>query len=97
VNTRLFNLLRYPISDVPTESELAALPGDLYRNWLIAAGFNLRSAPELKLRARYVSNYYEAISLARSPDGVQPILADVKLLREMISEYEPIQCNEVSN
>ena len=30
----VFDVLRYPISDLPTAEELIALPADLYRKWL---------------------------------------------------------------
>jgi hypothetical protein len=84
----LFNVLKYPISNLPTAAELDALPHDLYMNWLIAAEWT-RSAN--RADPKLISRYYRMDMPEQTKDY------DIALLRKMISEYEPIQCTEVSN
>ncbi len=71
----LFDILRYPISDSPTVEQLKALPTELYREWLKSANF----APD-RWDCNDVIWYF----------SVHPnhTAHDIKLLREMIEEYD---------
>ena len=70
----IFDTLRYPISDRPTEEELSALPDDLYSNWLASAGISSHHKPYIL--SRFYIIYASALGHA-----------DIILLRKMISEY----------
>jgi hypothetical protein len=90
----LFNVLKYPISDHPTEAELAALPDDLFAAWLAHSGW---SEYHIGYHERFViADYYNA-GWAWSGVRTAERHVDIALLRKMIDEYEPIQCTKISN
>lgn len=67
----LFDALRYPVSDCPTEAELKALPKDLYLAWIEAIDLSHYLAP-------YLTSILHSGTNTRS---------NITLLRKMISEY----------
>ena len=71
----IFDTLRYPISDCPTEEELTALPVDLYSNWLHAVDLPQSFIPQI------TSMVYSGARVSSTIRG------DIILLRKMISEY----------
>jgi hypothetical protein len=82
----VFDSIRYPISNPPTEKELGDLPAELYDKWIEsyhtdASGMLAAIRPSIQARILKMSyagafTRYEAVR-------------SVKLLRKMISEYEP--------
>ena len=75
----IFDVIRYPISNPPTKEEFEALPADLYRNWLLAAGW--ASVPPPRLLSL-------AFQLSVSGDFIHS--SDLEFLRKMIKEYDNI-------
>ncbi len=74
----LFDVLRYPISDIPTEDEFNSLPKNLYNDWGHRVGWD----PIWTVGS--VISFYSA-HMQSSPNQ------DIILLRKMIKEYdEPI-------
>lgn len=43
----LFDVIRYPISDPPTEKELSALPEDLYYKWFKTMNWSHHTTPSI--------------------------------------------------
>lgn len=74
----IFDTLRYPISNLPTEAELTALPNDLYSNWLNFVGITSYIKPYI------VSRLYNN---KRSSSAGH---VDIIQLRKMIEDYEPL-------
>ncbi len=75
----LFDVLRYPISKIPSQDELAALPKSLYDEWKKAVSW----AYDADFHC--VSDYYDRRYY------MTDIHLDIALLRKMIKDYdEPI-------
>ncbi len=70
----IFDVLRYPISDRPTATELNALPKKLFEIWCYNS--NWLSNPSVN----YISDTYLGVMI--SPHH------DIILLRAMIKEYD---------
>ncbi len=71
----LFDVLRYPISDIPTIEQIDAIPIALFERWKIQCDW--RKGVD---RCTIV-NYYEHVSKDRS-------YKDINQLRKMIKEYD---------
>ena len=72
----IFDTLKYQISDPPTKEELTAIPVDLYGEWLISSGWewSKTSPPPPSI-----------VSMSYVGDPESP---DIKLLRQMIRDYD---------
>jgi hypothetical protein len=76
----IFDVLRYTISDPPTETEFAALPAKLIEQWLPNTGWSTYGSSD-------TTSYYLAEYYSSSMKGHH----ELDLLRRMIREYdEPI-------
>ncbi len=73
----LFDVIRYPISDSPTLEQLKALPEDLYTVWIKRAHF----IPE-NWSHKDIVWYYRPDRRTINSDK------EIKLLRQMIEEYD---------
>lgn len=75
----LFDVIRYPISNPPTEAEFAALPSGLLAQWYPETGW-------IRYTSTDKSPYYLAEYYYR-----QGVHSELILLRQMIKDYdEPI-------
>ncbi len=77
----LFDVIRYPISDIPTEDQLAALPEDLLDKWLDHSEFLAR---DYWTFTRIVS-FYVVRKDDNKPYKIHP---EIIVLRKMIKEYD---------
>ena len=86
----LFDIIRYPISDPPTEQELTALPVGMMCKWLQMTDWKEISPARTNIAD--VVEYYEfASNDSSAPDGCKELaLQELVLLRKMIREYEPV-------
>ncbi len=81
----LFDVIRYPISDYPTEDELNALPRLLFNRWIIQIGYQ---TPEAWSPGRIA--WQLSIDSTRSSQP-ECVFERSKLLRKLIKEYdEPV-------
>ena len=81
----LFDIIKYPISDPPTEYELSALPRSLYAKWLKCTFWQHRSSPTI------VSSYYHDLYFLSSSSYADGFYKkDIPALRKMIKEYDDI-------
>jgi hypothetical protein len=87
----IFDTLRYPISELPTKEELAALPVELFSQWVWQSHWS--DEPHRPREIVRISDYYHSHSI----DESRPINykseddKDIALLRKLIREYdEPI-------
>ena len=84
----LFDVLRYPLSDNPTEQELAALPIELRNDWMMNNGWGFLLDDKKFIDEnpnRYMAGYYDRHK-SYPGDNVQ-----IHDLRNRIKEYnEPI-------
>jgi len=73
----IFDAIRYPISDPPTEEEIANLPPELFHRWATVVFFPVDRIPTTV--ARWYRNllFYQTSSY------------DIRLLQRMIAEYNP--------
>jgi len=70
----IFDTLRYPVSDLPTEEELTSLPENLFLSWCIL-NYGRHHSVE------WMVNYLEWI-------GQRDRIRDLWSLRKMIREYD---------
>jgi len=71
----LFDVIRYPVSDIPTEEELAKIPYDIIREWKKVNYFWDEITP------REISNYFGMTYCDRDIEAVIN-------LRQMIKDYD---------
>lgn len=71
----LFDVIKYPISDFPTEKELLDLPHDLYDAWCVQFFCDVLNS------RKSVAQFFRV-----TPGHTGGII----LLRRMIAEYEPV-------
>lgn len=75
----IFDVIRYPISDVPTKEQLQALPPRLFRRWASKVNF------DRKVSIHGVVFWYEAELENRKSWKTDALSrGDIPLLREMI-------------
>lgn len=86
----LFDVIRYPISDCPTEEELTALPVGMLCKWLQMTDWKKISSARTNITD--VVEYYEfASNDSYAPDGCKELaLQELVLLRKMIRDYDDI-------
>ena len=87
----VFDVLRYPISDLPTEEELGALPSDLFKKW---KSQTVWVEPTYFDTPKDIGRYYTELRPEATAEG-KVLEAEntraIALLRKMIKEYnEPI-------
>jgi len=70
----IFDVIRYPISDEPTEKELANLPPRLFHRWASTVFFPRTVTPAAVERWYKNEHYWNTIN------------DDIRLLREMIAK-----------
>ena len=81
----LFDVLRYPISNQPTEEEINRLPADLFWAWVAKTEFTISDRTD-KSRV-YISAWYKKWGETLN----QKEIKEISILRKMIKEYdEPI-------
>ena len=82
----IFDVIRYPISDFPTEAELEALPKDLYDKW-IETHWTIRGDVTLQDFVRWIASWKRS----GWTDAHAALSRSVRELRQMIKDYdEPI-------
>ena len=75
----IFDSIRYPISDLPTEEELAAIPRRIYYRWIKKMWkYKLSQCPP-SLVAEWASNRRDMPTTTEA----------LSVLRKLIQEYEP--------
>ena len=74
----LFDVIKYPISEPPTEAELRVLPANLYTKWCMDTRWQWVALPT---PSRIADFYFNKPAHYRH---------DVSLLRKMIKEYDDI-------
>ena len=74
----LFDTIKYPISDPPTEEELRALPVNLFNQWIYISGWPIKNY------ALIAEHYRKLFSGNSSPLPYYP--PSLKVLRKMIAE-----------
>ena len=88
----LFDVIRYPISYIPTEAELRALPEDLLKLWMLNSDWSFLILEEEFYTddpVKQMSAWYE--TAGRREDGMSPEdIGYLQDLRNRIKEYEPI-------
>ena len=77
----LFDVLRYPISNSPTENELLGLPESVFKKWQLEVGWMKKGSS---------TDIYSGLSLMTGAYRSAPRHQDIVLLRKMIAEYESI-------
>ena len=83
----LFDVIRYPISDIPTSEELSRLPKDLFYHWVESTSFVVDDVQAHNRDVAYLARWYFRWGKDMSYDEIQEIVN----LRNMIKEYdEPI-------
>ena len=70
----IFDVIRYPISDVPTAEEMEALPRDLFKKWARENGWGAYDYRQ----GRIAGAYYKG----------SPYEKDIPILRQMIKDYD---------
>ena len=80
----IFDTIKYPISDPPTKAELAALPEQLFRDWLKEMNWSLHITP------RIIAQYYLSVNHRVDVTQLQKMKRDITILRKMIEDYEPL-------
>ena len=70
----IFDTIRYPISDPPTEEEIANLPPELFHRWASTVFFPVDRTPTTVARWYKNEHYWNTIN------------DDIRLLREMIAK-----------
>ena len=88
----IFDVIRYPISDPPQTEELAALPLDLYWDWIQNHTRDWRSYNEEECEpgnvALWMHRFFHRTDL---PATAIEIRDDIQALRRLIAEYnEPV-------
>jgi hypothetical protein len=85
----IFHVIKYPISNPPTESELNKLPIEIYGEWLQTIGFNMGDVEPsfLMHMAGAVDNIAMITQTSSSPD-IFLNAEKVDLLRKLIAEYQ---------
>ena len=78
----LFDVIRYPISDKPTPSELCALPKDLFEQWISQTEWGHFGNHDT---AWAIGTCYQNQSKIHLNDW-----KEIRLLKEMIEDYEPL-------
>ncbi len=73
----LFDVIKYPISDKPTEAELKALPKEIYLEWCKII-FTTSRSPSIAVIVQYY--YFGSNVTARNKD--------IAVLRKLILEYD---------
>jgi hypothetical protein len=88
----LFNVLKYPISDRPTEAELAALPEQLLYDWKVATKWVTSVRGEFSvINNQPILSWLSGDSFYGSfPGHREERMQQVDLLRKMIAEYESV-------
>lgn len=80
----LFDVIKYQISDAPTAEELAALPAEIYKQWLIDASWIHLYSVNPPTPA-YLERYYGAI---QHPADIVGRDHDISILRKIIRYYD---------
>lgn len=78
----LFDVLRYPISDIPTNDELLALPNDLFDRWVSKSDWDGRAVSK-----KHIVKWYQEYYGFTGPTGKMDT-RDIEYLRTLIKEYE---------
>ncbi len=74
----LFDVIKYPISDPPTYTELTALPYDIWIKWVVQCGW------QKNIARHTIVNYYAYVAIGDPRK-------EIYLLRKIIEEYdEPV-------
>ena len=86
----IFDSIKYPISDPPTEEELTNLPKELYDRWV-----GYWNYPVIKeLPPAHIAAYYRFVSNLREleeDEGLQKVYKQkLDILRRLIHEYDNI-------
>ena len=76
----IFDVLRYPISEPPTEEELDRLPRDLLECWKSNNGFMWSTDTEM------ISNFY--MTSFRNKEYLGKCKKEINELRRMVKEYD---------
>ena len=74
----VFDVLRYPISDLPTAEELAALPKDIYDEWTKVAWDGVYYTPTS------TADWYKGFK----DKGLNFQHGTITILRKMIKDYD---------
>ena len=77
----LFDVLRYPISNSPTENELLGLPEPLFAEWLYKVHWIGQLGGDIYSNLHLIVGTYYSSKQAHE---------DIVLLRKMVVEYESI-------
>ena len=83
----IFDVLRYQISDPPTESQLRALPESVYNKWCRSSSWKGFPRDDMTVVAEYYNFFQHHL---RDTDSVS-YKEDIILLKALIRDYdEPI-------
>lgn len=83
----LFDILRYPISDSPTATELSALPTNLFEDWRSNTGWQEHGNYKTPV---LIGDWYSSRDLTLSFYKIERL--EINLLKEMIKEYDELIC-----
>ena len=81
----IFDVIRYPISECPTEKELNDLPADLLYAWVQTTPWGQSARPDIIT----IVNYYRYTS-RYVLNTIMFTHVEINLLRKMIWDYEPL-------
>jgi hypothetical protein len=92
----IFDVIRYPVSDIYNENELNLLPEDLYREWFIrcngvVSNKDYDRVNQIKIAVTIQAiNSAKANSFSKSHTGFEELWKAIftKMLKEVIKEYD---------
>jgi hypothetical protein len=83
----LFDVIKYPISDIPTVEELEALPKDIWDKWIDESSWG---GPDYKNGRLKILLWFKLVA-SIVDHNIPELQQDVRLLRKIIKDYnEPI-------
>jgi hypothetical protein len=83
----IFDVIRYPLSDIPTKEEFSRLPDDLLLKMFDIFGVrkNISTQAQFQLLVNHI--YFDHLWRAPNSDAIKK---QIKQARKAIAEYEPI-------